>query len=132
MVPFENRNRLWPLEERPRFINERCDQYEAEWRASHSPRIEDYLGDLEGETRLALWLELVMLDQELRRGRGESPTLADYRESCPDRMVWLDLSTGELEPIGEAGTGVREPTDAVPVAEPAAGDPGPARTRDRG
>src|SRR6185312_2452677 len=62
----------------------------------------------------------------------ERPTLADYRESCPDSMAWLDLSTDELAPSGEAGTGVCEPTDAAPVAEPAAGDPGPARTRDRG
>src|SRR5262245_56960641 len=132
MVLFDDRNRSWPFEERPRFIDERCDQYEAEWRASGAPRIEDYLGELEGETRLALLLELLMLDQELRRGRGESPTLVDYRESCPDRMVWLELSTDVLEPIGEAGTGVREATDAAPAADPAAGDPGPARTRDRG
>src|SRR5262245_49288725 len=30
-----------------------------------------YLVNLEGESRLALWIELVKLDQELRRGRGE-------------------------------------------------------------
>ena len=102
MVTFDKRDLPWPFEERPRFIDQRCDRYEAEWRASRQPRIEDYLGDLEGETRAALWLELVMLDQELRKGLGETPTLADYRESCPDRAVFLDLSTDELAPIGEA------------------------------
>ena len=72
------------------------------WPAAQ-PRIEDYLGDLEGEPRTALWLELVMLDQELRKGLGETPTLADYRESCPDHGVFLDLSTDELAPIGRRG-----------------------------
>jgi WD40 repeat protein/tRNA A-37 threonylcarbamoyl transferase component Bud32 len=131
MVSFENRSFPWPFEDRPRFIDESCDRYEDEWRAGRAPRIEDYLGELEGETRLALWLELVMLDQDLRRVRGESPTLADYRESCPDRMVWLDLSTDELEPIGEAGPGVRDATDDAPVAEPTAGDAERDRTMDR-
>ena len=40
-----------------------------------------------------LWLELVMVDQQLRQKRGETPTLADYKERCPDERVMLDVST---------------------------------------
>jgi eukaryotic-like serine/threonine-protein kinase len=91
----------WVEDDRRRLIEERCDRYEAEWRALHSPRIEDYLAGLEGEVRNALWLELVMLDGELRRGNREEPTLADYQGSCPGGMILLDPSTAELAPIAE-------------------------------
>ncbi|MGO9464961.1 MAG: protein kinase domain-containing protein [Isosphaeraceae bacterium] len=111
MVAFNGRDRFLPFDERTLFIDEQCDRYEAAWRAAHGPRIDDYLRDLDGETRLALWLELVMLDQELRRGGGESPTLADYKESCPDRMVWLELSTDGLGPIKKPGRAAGEATD---------------------
>ncbi len=112
MVTFDRSRRLCPLDERTLFIDEQCDRYEAAWRAAAAPRIEDFLRDVDGEPRVALWLELVMLDQELRRGRGESPTLADYRESCPDRMVWLELSTDALGPVKEPGSAAGEGTDA--------------------
>ncbi len=112
MVTFDRSRRLCPLDERTLFIDEQCDRYEAASCAAAAPRIEDFLRDVDGEPRVALWLELVMLDQELRRGRGESPTLADYRESCPDRMVWLELSTDALGPVKEPGSAAGEGTDA--------------------
>jgi hypothetical protein len=124
MVAFDSQDRPW-------FIDERCDQYESEWRASGTPRIADYLSDLEGEARLALWLELVMLDQELRRGRGETPTLADYAESCPERMVWLDLSTDEPDQAAELEAGALEATDAGRVAGPIGALVDAERTTDR-
>ncbi len=131
MVTFDKRDRPWPFDERPLFIDELCDRYELEWRGSREPRIEDYLGDLDGETRLATWLELVMLDQELRRGRGQTPTLADYRESCPDRMVWLELSTDEVGPIGKPESAVRAATDAGRDAGPTAAGLEPEPTENR-
>jgi WD40 repeat protein len=82
-----------------RLIDERCDRYEAEWRAARAPRIEDYLGGVEGEVLHSLWLDLVMLDQELRRGRGEECTIVDYREHCPDRSILLELSTDHLAAV---------------------------------
>ncbi len=57
------------------------------------PRIEDYLGGLDRETQCTLWIELVRLDRGLRQSRGETTTLADYRESCPDPVNLLDVST---------------------------------------
>ena len=64
-------------------------------------RIEDYLVGVDGEVRTALWLEIVMLDQELRRGNREEPTLADYQESCPGGVVLLDPSTADLASVDE-------------------------------
>ena len=54
--------------DQPRFIDRRCDRYEEDWLASRQPRIEDYLGDLEGEERVAMWLELVMARPEPAQG----------------------------------------------------------------
>jgi WD40 repeat protein len=88
---------------------ERCDEYEEEWRALRAPRIEDYLRGLDGETQCTLWMELVLIDQELRRGRGETPTLADYRESCPDPVLLVDPSTDWWSRDGDETNGTVEP-----------------------
>jgi tRNA A-37 threonylcarbamoyl transferase component Bud32 len=87
------RPRFWFNGDRLRLIDDRCTQYESEWNASRSPRIEDYMGGVEGEVRTALWLELVMLDQELRRSRGDTVTIQEYQDRCPDRTILLELST---------------------------------------
>jgi len=131
MIRFDRRQRPWPSDERPPFIDESCDRYELEWRATRAPRIEDYLGDLQGEARTALWLELALLDQELRRGRGEMPTLADYRESCPDRMVWLQLSTDGPGLIASPGSVAGEATGAGRGAGPIAAGLDADRMADR-
>ncbi len=119
-------NPVPPLHRRFRFIDERCDRYEADWRAGREPRIADFLGETRDETRVVLWLQLVLLDRELREGRGETPTLADYRESCPDRAVFLDLSTDEFGPVVSpdsetkltAGQGQGQGADSQPEPEP--------------
>jgi protein kinase-like protein len=61
-----------------------CDRFEAAWRAGHGPRIEDYLGEAPEPDRPALLHQLVALELELRRDRGESPTLQEYRSRFPD------------------------------------------------
>ena len=77
-------------------IDERCDQYEKDWNALRAPRIEDYLVDTEGEVRTALWLELALADQALRRSLGETVTIEEYQDHCPDKAVLLDISTGNM------------------------------------
>jgi WD40 repeat protein len=91
----------WSEDDRTRLIEELCQRYRQEWGAVDAPRIEDYMTRVDGKSRTVLWLELVLLDQELRRDRGETPTLADYRESCPDAGILLDPSTAELHPPTE-------------------------------
>jgi WD40 repeat protein len=98
-----------------RLIDDRCDRYETEWMALHSPRIEDYVEGVEGEVLHTLWLELVMLDQELRLGAGETVRIEDYQDQCPDRSIWLDVSTVGLTP---SPTLVDPGRDRSPAVDP--------------
>ncbi len=101
-------------------IDERCDLYEQEWNALARQRIGDFLDGAEGEARTLLWLELVMVDQQLRRKCGETPTIAEYEQGCPDERVLLDVSTAGPGPFIEpqstdAGPGVDLPNGAAPT-----------------
>ncbi len=112
-------------DERLRLVDERCDQYEADWRASRSRQIGDYLGGVPIEVRPALWLELVLLDQELRKGEGEEPTWADYQESCPDAKILLDVST-----VGPEPASIADETRGIAAAEDRCGAPGSGHVAD--
>jgi hypothetical protein len=92
-----------------RIIDERCNQYEQEWTAGRSPHIETYLAGINGEDRVVLWLELVLVDQQLRRRRGETPTLAEYQDQCPDWPIVLDVETDPLGALAAPGQPVTEP-----------------------
>jgi eukaryotic-like serine/threonine-protein kinase len=102
-----------------KLIDERCDLYEREWQALGAQRIEDYLGDAEGELRTLLWLELVMVDQQLRRKCSEVPTILDYKDGCPDERILLELSTDVRAPVAAPRSTDITPHDAgaVPKAE---------------
>ncbi len=128
----DGRRRRWGEDDRRRLIEERCDRYEADWRALQAPQIEDYLVGVEGEVRTALWLEIVMLDHELRRSNREKPTLSDYRASCPDAVFLLDPSTADLAATaelipagGDRGVDLGLTRGAGPLADLA--EPAPAR-----
>ncbi len=114
----DGRNPVSPLHQRFQIIDQRCDRYEADWRAGREPRIADFLDDTRDEIRVALWLQLVLIDRELREGRGETPTLADYRESCPDRGVFLDLSTDEFDPVVQPDAEPKLPAGSVAEPKP--------------
>jgi len=97
------------LEERLRLIDNRCDRYEADWKAQCTPRLEDYLDGVDAVDREALWYELVLLDSELRRGRGETPTLQDYQGRAPDKAVLLELSTDRLDLVEASSSAAAPP-----------------------
>ena len=61
-------------------IDEACDRFEAAWRSGSAPWIEDYLAEALEVDRPALLGELVALERELRRHRGESPETDEYLE----------------------------------------------------
>ncbi len=62
-----------------------CDRYEAQWRAGGAPSIEAFLDNSPVDDRAALFRELIVIDVELRLGRGEEPALEDYLDRFPDR-----------------------------------------------
>src|SRR5437868_875019 len=65
-------------------VDERCDRFEEAWIAGRTPRIEDFLESAAEADRPALLGELVRLELEYRRQRGESPALEDYRQRFPE------------------------------------------------
>jgi WD40 repeat protein/tRNA A-37 threonylcarbamoyl transferase component Bud32 len=114
MTQFFERGRSRSIRDDARLIDETCDKYERAWNNLQSPRIEDYLNGADGDVRTLLWLELVMVDQELRCKSGETTTIADYRERFPDEPILLDVST--------AG-GVADPEDRTLAAGASTAEP---------
>ena len=68
---------------RLRAVNEACERFEENWRRRRPSRIEDVLADAEEADRPCLLAELVALEVELRRERGERPDLIEYRRRFP-------------------------------------------------
>jgi eukaryotic-like serine/threonine-protein kinase len=69
-----------PLDRR---VDVACDAFEAAWRAGQAPRIEDYLAGAEGADRRALLGELLGLELEMRRKRGDRPGRREYLDRFP-------------------------------------------------
>jgi len=86
-----------------RRINEACNRFEAAWRAGAVPRLEDFVAGWEGAERTALLRELVPLDADYRRGRGENPGADYYAACCPGdataiRALFAELPSGRQPP----------------------------------
>jgi WD40 repeat protein/tRNA A-37 threonylcarbamoyl transferase component Bud32 len=62
-----------------------CDEFESQWQAGGSPRIEDYLEKIPEQERLNLLVDLLELELELRRHAGESPEIGGYLARFPDQ-----------------------------------------------
>ena len=60
-----------------------CDRFEAAWRAGIPCAIEHVLEEVEEEMRRPLFRELLALEVELRRERGDRPTLEEYLARFP-------------------------------------------------
>ena len=69
-----------------------CDRFEAEWRAGRRPRIEQYLAEASEPCRAALLRELLALELELCRGRGERPEPSEYRARFPEHSAVVDAA----------------------------------------
>ncbi len=80
------KDRLLPLElSRLRSVNAVCERFEDEWRKGRQPNIESFLGEAADVERSVLLGELIALEIELRRERGETPRQAEYRLRFPER-----------------------------------------------
>ena len=63
-----------------RRLEEISDAFKAAWAAGQRPRIEEALEDTPAPERTALLPRLLSLELEVRRSRGEQPTLREYRK----------------------------------------------------
>ena len=59
-------------------IDAACDRFEAVWREGHVPDLAYYLAEAPVELRLFLFRDLLRLDVEFRRQRGEQPDALFY------------------------------------------------------
>ena len=67
-----------------RRVDRLCDHFELQWQAGRTPRIEDYLTQVEESARSRLLRELLGMELELRRRAGETPQADEYRHRFPD------------------------------------------------
>ena len=101
-----------------------CDQFEAAWKVESRPRIDDFLTGVPPSQWLDLLRELLSLDLEYRRQRGESPTLEEYQAQYPalefDRFAHLFAETSQTAPSSlSAATVPLTPSDApAPAGSP--------------
>jgi hypothetical protein len=93
-----------------RQVDQACNRFEAAWRTGQ-PRIEDHLEGWQGEERLALLRELVLLDVHHRRQRGLAVAREDYGERFPDLDPgWLEASSPPAGTWGWSSRPARSPS----------------------
>jgi eukaryotic-like serine/threonine-protein kinase len=61
-----------------------CNRFEAAWKGPTPPPVEDFLDGWEGTERHALLRELVALDVDYRRARGQVVRAEEYRDRFPE------------------------------------------------
>ena len=78
-----------------RRIDAACDRFEADWRAGQGPRIEEVVAAAAEPERPALLRELIALEAELRRARGERPTPGEYHDRFLGQVGLVDAVFAE-------------------------------------
>ena len=84
-------------------IDNRCLEFEAAWKAGEVPRIEDYLGDMQGVERGELLRQLLLLDLDYRCLQADQPTVEEYRGRFSDDGEIVANAFGEFS-IGTASS----------------------------
>lgn len=87
-----------------RCIDQVCSRFETAWKTAGPtgpcPRIEDYLTEIPESARAALVCELIAVEVDYRRQRGEAPRPQDYQARFRDLdPAWL---AGALAPSATA------------------------------
>jgi hypothetical protein len=67
-----------------------CRRFESAWRRGEGPSIAEAASSATGSERSVLLRELVLLDLDYRRRRGEAPIVDDYRRLLPADAADLD------------------------------------------
>ena len=123
-----------------RLIHQFCERFEAAWRSGERPRVEDSLAELPGPPPPKLVEELLALEIELRRDRGERPIAFEYLQRFPERReviaeLFANASSSERDPDETAAWPPfksqstlidSSPPRPIPGQSPAAGQPAPA------
>jgi serine/threonine-protein kinase len=86
-----------------RRIDEVCRRFEADWRAGHQPRVEEYLGEFIGDARAALAAELEALRSELQQAAGQTG-IVDAPTIAPGSLPTLPKPGEACSPVHDAAT----------------------------
>jgi hypothetical protein len=60
-----------------------CDEFEGQWIALRQPRIGDYLDRVSTQQRAAIARQLIRIEVDYRRRKGENPRLEEYETRLP-------------------------------------------------
>src|SRR4029078_7510963 len=72
-------------------VDAACDQFESAWRRGMRPEITQFLSSTEGQDRVVLLRELILIESGYRRRSGETPNFTDYSQRFPEiEHAWLD------------------------------------------
>ncbi len=71
-------------------IDRLCDEFEINWRAGKEPRIEAVLALVPADAQPVAFRELLEIELELRRERGDGIRKDEYRERFADRTAIVD------------------------------------------
>ncbi len=77
-------------------IDSLCSDFEAAWSAGERPDPVAYLKDSQGPARDRLFRELLAIEIESRRSRGELPEAREYRERFPAHGDAIDLTFASM------------------------------------
>jgi len=78
-------------------LNALCDRFERALQAGEQPRIEDFLVAEPSLTRAAMLRELIELELDYRRQRGQQPDASEYEQRFPEGREILALAVGHIE-----------------------------------
>ena len=88
-----------PLAEWKR-IDTLCSSFEAAWAAGERPDPARFLEGIQGPAGDRLFRELLAIDVETRRNRGEAPQAPEYRERFPDHTEAIDATFASMTKDG--------------------------------
>jgi WD40 repeat protein/serine/threonine protein kinase/tetratricopeptide (TPR) repeat protein len=83
-------------------IDKVCNKFEAQWKAGAQPRIETCIDEFPKSERPALLLELIALEIEFRRKRGENLSPGEYHARFPGYRESVDAAFHESAVSREA------------------------------
>ena len=82
---------------RARRVHQACERFEADWRKGTRPQLEAFLEAVSPADRSALFGELLPLEIELRRERGDRPCSTEYLTRFPNLWSVIEQTFGDPE-----------------------------------
>jgi serine/threonine-protein kinase len=97
-------------------IDRLCDEFERNWLAGRQPRIEDVLGQLPADAQAVAFRELLAIELDVRRQKGEEANADEYRQRFPDRTAVVDEVVAMLAKDLAETAPLSTPSDTTPIS----------------